>query len=105
MHESCGLKDCPVSARMDALEREFDRYRVGSSETHRQIFDRVGALEQSGAAVKATLDGMDEKLDGITAKVNALADRPAKRWDGLVDKLIWAVAGAVMAFLLARIGL
>ncbi len=105
MPENCNSNDCPVSARVDALEKEFDRYRGNSSETHRQMFERIGALEQSGATLKVKLDGMDEKLDEITEKVNTLADKPAKRWDGLVDKLIWAVAGAVMAFLLARIGL
>ena len=49
MHDNCNPSDCPVSARVDALEREFDRYRGNSSDTHRQMFDRIGALEQSGA--------------------------------------------------------
>lgn len=105
MPENCNPSDCPVSARMDALEKEFDRYRGNSSETHRQMFERIGALEQSGATLKAKLDSIEEKLDELTVTVKALADKPAKRWDGLMDKLIWAVAGAVMAFLLARIGL
>lgn len=105
MPENCNPSDCPVSARMDALEKEFDRYRGSSSETHRQMFERIGALEQSGATLKAKLDSIEEKLDELTVTVKALADKPAKRWDGLMDKLIWAVAGAVMAFLLARIGL
>ena len=43
-----------------------------------------------------------EKLDG---KVTALEQKPAKRVDGLVDKIIWAVCAAVITFLLARIGL
>ena len=30
--------------------------------------------------------------------------KPAKRWESLVDKLVWGVAGAVLAFLLARLG-
>ena len=69
------------------------------------MFERIGALEQSGATLKAKLNSIEEKLDELTVTVKALADKPAKRWDGLMDKLIWAVAGAVMAFLLARIGL
>lgn len=31
--------------------------------------------------------------------------KPAKRWDSIVDKAIWAVCAAVIAFLLGRIGL
>lgn len=105
MPETCNPNDCPVSARVEALKDEFDRYRGNSSSTHKEMFDRISALEQSGAKLGAKLDGMDEKLDDITAKVNALADRPAKRWDSVVDKAIWAVLAAVIAFLLGRVGL
>lgn len=41
----------------------------------------------------------------LESKVDVLESKPGKRWDGLVDKLIWGVAGAVLAFLLARFGL
>lgn len=44
MHENCNPNDCPVSAKVDALKDEFDRYRGNSSETHKQMFDRIGAL-------------------------------------------------------------
>lgn len=101
MHDNCDPKDCPVSARVDALEREFDRYRGGSSDTHRQMFNRIGALEQNRAALDGKLDGINEKLDGLTETAKALADKPAKRWDGLVDKLIYAAALAVVAWIAA----
>lgn len=101
MHENCNPTDCPISARVDTLEKEFDRYRGNSSDTHRQMFDRIGALEQSGATLKAKLDGMDDKLDALTATVNGLAGKAGKRWDGLVDKLIYAAALAVVAWLAA----
>ncbi len=105
MHENCNPTDCPVSARVDTLEKEFDRYRGNSSNTHRQMFDRIGALEQSGATLRTKLDSIEEKLDELTVTVKALADKPGKRWDGIVDKAIWAVLAAVIAFLLGRVGL
>ena len=99
MHDNCNPSDCPVSARVDALEREFDRYRGNSSDTHRQMFDRIGALEQSGATLKAKLDGMDEKLDELTATAKDLAGKPAKRWEALVSCIISALAGAFLVWL------
>lgn len=101
MQENCNPSDCPVSARVDALKDEFDRYRGSSSETHRQMFGRIGALEQGGAALWAKLDSIEEKLDELNAAVKALADKPAKRWEGLVDKLVYAAALAVMAWIAA----
>lgn len=105
MSESGDPRDCPVNTRLDGLEKEFDRYRSASSDTHRQMFERIGALEQNGAALKATLDSMDGKLDELTASVKVLTDKPAKRWDSMVDKAVWAVLAAVIAFLLGRLGL
>ena len=37
--------------------------------------------------------------------VEELKAKPGKRWDGIVEKAIWAVVAAVIAFLLARFGL
>ncbi len=41
----------------------------------------------------------------LESKVDVLESKPGKRWEGVVDKLLWGVAGAVLAFLLAKIGL
>lgn len=101
MNDNCNHNDCPVNARVDALEREFDRYRGNSTGTHRQMFDRIGALEQSGATLKAKLDDMDAKLDEVAETVSTLARKSGKRWDGLVDKLIYAAALAVVAWIAA----
>ena len=89
-------ENCPVAGRVDALEKEFDRYRSNSTDTHRQMFDRIGALEQSGATLKAKLDSIEEKLDELTATVKALADKPAKRWESLVGYALSALVGAFL---------
>lgn len=48
---------------------------------------------------------MKSDVQEIKTDVKNLAGKSGKRWDGLVDKIVWAVAAAVIAFLLARIGL
>ena len=105
MPENCNPNDCPVASRVDALEREFDRYRDNSTNTHKQMFDRIGELEQGGATLRTKLDSIEEKLDELSDTMKAFADKPVKRWESLVDKAIWAVAAAVIAFLLAKVGL
>lgn len=96
MSDGCNPDNCPVNARVDGLEKEFDRYRNASSETHRQMFERIGALEQSGAAVREKLDSMDKKLDGVVATVKALAEKPGKWWESLVGHFISAAVGAFL---------
>lgn len=99
MAENC--IDCPVLPRVEALEEANKQH----GNTHREVFDRLRALETQTAVQENKLDTILKKLDEITEKVDALESKPAKRWDGIVDKAIWAVAAAVIAFLLAKVGL
>lgn len=99
MNDNC--VDCPLAPRVEALE-EANRQH---SATHREMFDRLRTLETLSAVQENKLDTILKKLDEITAKVDALESRPAKRWEGLVEKSVWAVCAAVIAFLLGRVGL
>ena len=103
MSEKCtdNIRDCPLLPRVEALERANEQH----SATHREIFKRVGDLERTTDVQENKLDTILKKLDELTEKVDALEAKPAKRWEGLVEKTIWAVAAAVIAFLLARVGL
>lgn len=93
----CNPNDCAVGVRVTALEKEFDRYRTNSSDTHRKMSDQIGSLEQDRASLKTKLDDIDTKLDGLASTVSALAAKPGRRWDGLVDKLLYAAALAWVA--------
>lgn len=108
MTENCESQNCPLLPRVEALEDANKQH----SETHREIFRRLGNLESMTAVQDTQLKNIDEKLDeikkndkAILAKVEALEAKPAKRWDGLVEKALWAVCAAVITFLLGRMGL
>ena len=44
-------------------------------------------------------------MEEIKTDVKAIAEKPGKRWESIVDKAVWAVCAAVIAFVLGRIGL
>ena len=96
MPDNC-TESCPVIPRVEALE-EANRQH-GS--THREMFTRLNALERSTDSQGVMLKNIDEKLDEVKAPGSALAEKPGKRWDGLVDKLIYLAAGAVVAWVAA----
>ena len=73
----CNPNDCAVGVRVTALEKEFDRYRTNSSDTHRRMSDRIGSLEQDRSSLKTKLDDIDTKLDGLASTVSALAENKA----------------------------
>ena len=86
---------------MEALERANEQH--GS--THREMYDRLRVLETENAVQNAHYMAIDAKLDELTIMVKELSGKAGKRWESLVEKALWAVCAAVIAFLLGRVGL
>lgn len=74
----------------------------------KKLEDENGVLHQLATSVAVMAEQMktlNNSVTTLTDEVEDMKEKPARRWDSLVDKIIWAVAGAVLAFLLAKIGL
>ena len=50
-------------------------------------------------------ENVENDVKEIKADVKALNEKPAKKWDGLVDKIILTIAAAVIGFLLSKLGM
>jgi cell division protein FtsB len=62
-------------------------------------------LATSVAVMAEQMKTMNTSVLTLTTEVEELKDKPGKRWDNLIDKIVWAVAGAVLAYFLSKIGL
>ena len=62
-------------------------------------------LATSVAVMVEQLKGMNTNISTLTSEMEQIKSKPAKRWDDLVDKVIWSVAAALIGFALAKIGL
>lgn len=105
MADNCNPNDCPVSVRVDRMEKELDRYRDGSSKTHQEMFQRINALEQSRSVTENKLDAIDSKLDKLISWREEQDDKPNKFLDGLKNNAVWMVLAAVIGMVLGRLGL
>ncbi|MCI8346250.1 MAG: hypothetical protein HFJ42_10050 [Clostridia bacterium] len=101
MPEKC-TEACPDLTR---LEQQLKDLQKQNGADHKEIRDRLTILEKEEAVQAVQYRTILDKLDGLTEKVENLESKPGKRWESIVEKAIWAVAAAVIAFLLARIGL
>jgi len=76
---------------------------------------RIESLEQKVANlsdVVSVLQAMQRDLEHLTSAVNEtkadvkeLKEKPGKRWEALVEKVLFGIVGAVLAFLLAKGGI
>lgn len=48
---------------------------------------------------------MKEDLGEVKADVKTLTEKSGKRWDGLIEKVIWLIIGGVLAFAMAQAGI
>ena len=50
-------------------------------------------------------ENVESDVKEIKRDVKDMASKSGKRWDELVDKIIWSIAAAVVGFVIAQIGL
>lgn len=67
--------------------------------------DDLETLATSVAKLATREEQVEKDVKEIKADVKTLTTLPGKRWNDMVDKVIWAVLAAVVAFLLGRLGL
>ena len=80
----------------------------GKSNSHRldKVEERQDNLDKlvSSVEVLATRqEPVETDVKEIKSDVKALTEKPAKRWDGIVDKLIWLLISGAVGYLAAQI--
>lgn len=80
------------------------------SNTHRldEMEKRQDDLEELTSTVKVLAvreENVERDVKEIKADVKQLSEKPLKRGEGIVDKLIYALFAAVLTFLLTKIGI
>ncbi|WP_297234025.1 hypothetical protein [uncultured Flavonifractor sp.] len=106
--EKCILdpqRDCIGLAKAQMLEKQLERFQEQSRNTHKEMYDRLRDLEKAEVTRNEQYLNIMEKLDELIAWKKGEQEIPKKRWNDIVDKVIWAVVAAVIAFVLARVGL
>ena len=103
-HEDIAVKLAEVDARCRSNTHRLDDMD-GKVDTLQRL---TTAVEIMAAEQKHQSNTMAEIKTDVTAlgkKVDVIEKKPGKRWEGIVEKALWAVCAAVIAFLLAKIGL
>lgn len=99
---------CGMKTRIENLEEDSRRNQT----THKEFYNRFEAIgermarndERYTQIIQATSEIKQDVKETKNA-IQSINEKPGKRWEGIVDKAIWAVCAAVIAFILARVGL
>ena len=76
--------------RLDKMEQRQDEID--------ELVTSVALMAQKQQVVE--LDVKEIKID-----VKELKEKPAKKWESLAEKVLWAIVGAALAYIMASVGL
>ena len=62
-------------------------------------------LTTAVAVMAEQLKTMNKNVTDLTSEVEEIKSKPAKRWEAIVTNIICGIVGAVLAYLLTKIGL
>lgn len=87
--------------RMDA-EHKRQNQRIATLEDK---VEDISSLTSSVASLAKSVEQMAKAQEKQGKRLEALEQKPAKKWESFVDKVVWAVAAALIAFVLSNIGI
>ena len=91
------VKLAEVDQRARSNTRRIDKLEA--------VQDEIRSLATSMAVMVQRIGEVEKHVDEIKTSVKTLEDKPGKRWDRIVEKLIWLIVGGLFAYALARIGI
>ena len=93
-----------VAVRLEDHEHEIGslKHRMQAAEESNKALNRLATAVEVMATKQET---MSKSVDKLTSKVDALEAEPAKKWRFVVEKSIYFVVGAVIAYILSQVGL
>ena len=94
------MNELEMEHRVTAVEKlaGSNRHRLDDIEKRQ---DNLDELVASVAVFAKEQEHIQADVKEIKADVKALTDKPAKRWESLVDKLLLVAAGAFLGWLAA----
>ena len=101
-------RDRTGSARSLLLEKRIEAleaWQRDSKQFHNLFYDWQREQIAREAKLDEQLSSMNRDLKKLVSWREAEQSAPKKRWEAYTDRVVWAVLAAVIAFILAQLGL
>lgn len=102
------MHDCKFSTEIALMQEKIKALEAGQDreEAFRKMYyaDRE-AMAERNARLDLKIDSIEQNVSELLKRQKEEDSKPRKRLDGIIDKIIWAVLGAVVAYVLAKLGL
>lgn len=101
-------RDCigkAAALRLEMRIEQLEKWQESSREFHESFYDWQRSQIARDSKLDEQLKTMNANLEKVVEYQEGQKSKPGNRWDAIVDKAIWAVLAAIIAFVLAKFGL
>lgn len=93
--------NCVNEQRIKTLEDDFREFKSNNSKDHKEFYNRIEKTEKDMVESVSDRSHINAKLDKIDSNVEALMQKPVKRYDTVITSIITTIVGVVIGFLLS----
>ena len=94
-----------LNSRITTLEKEITTLRSDTHSTTEKLRTEVEFLKLDSAKHQIKYETILEKLDTLSDKFENMQSKPGKRWETIIDKIIWFIVEATLVVVAVKVGL
>lgn len=101
-------EDCLNESRFVAIEtrlKTIEEKQVREDTFRTEFYNYQRDQIEHDVRIDERMKSIDDKLITLVSWQEEQKSKPIKRWDGLIDKILWFVIGSVLAYLATKAGL
>ena len=102
--EEIAVKIAELDQRSRSNTRRVEKLEVQTEAIQSLATSVAVMVEEQGHQTKA-IKRIEQSVEKLDEKVEVLEQKPAKRWESVVEKVILTVVGAVIGYMLVKVGL
>lgn len=110
MSEKCLIdpaRDCLGLAQSAILEKrikDLEDWKINSSKFHESFYDYQREQIARDARLDEQLKTMNTNISKLVSWQETQEKKPGMRWDSIVDKVLLAIVGIIVAYIMTQIG-
>lgn len=101
--EDMVVKLAEIEQRAKSNTRRVEKLEL-QTEAVQRLATSVELLVKEQSHQTEAMARIEQNVEKLDDKVEALEQKPAKRWEGIVDKIAWFFIAAALGFICAALG-
>lgn len=102
--EEMALAISSVQHRAESNTRRVEKLEL-QTEAIQSLATSVEVMVKEQSHQTEAIERIESNVEKLDAKVEVLEHKPAKRWETIAEKIIISIVSAMVAFMLAKLGL